>query len=120
MQQAFWDVLTEGFDTPAILSPGCISRLCAMCRGIQQVAQQAFWDVLAEGLDQRPPQWERLLTLLEEARSMLLELIPENAEEGKQLRADVLEKLNMVRLKSPPEIMKLSVPARHTCAMGLV
>ena len=75
-----------------------------MCRGIQQVAQQAFWDVLAEGLDQRPPQWERLLTLLEEARSMLLELIPENAEEGKQLRADVLDKLNMVRPQSLREI----------------
>ena len=67
-----------------------------MRRAVQQVAQQAFWDVLAEGLDERPPQWERLLTLLEEARSMLLELIPENAEEGKQLRADVLERLNMV------------------------
>ena len=72
-----------------------------MCRGVQQVAQQAFWDVLAEGLDERPPQWERLLVLLEEARSMLLELIPENAEEGKQLRADVLDKLNMVRPRLP-------------------
>ena len=66
-------------------------------RGIQKIAEQAFWDVLAEGLDQKPPQWERLLTLLEEARSMLLELIPENAQEGKQLRANVLEKLDMVR-----------------------
>ena len=66
-------------------------------RGIQKIAEQAFWDVLAEGLDQKPPQWERLLTLLEEARSMLLELIPENAQEGKELRANVLEKLDMVR-----------------------
>ena len=51
-------------------------------RGIQKIAEQAFWDVLAEGLDQKPPQWTRLLTLLEEARTMLLELIPENAQEG--------------------------------------
>jgi len=69
-------------------------------RGIQKIAEQAFWDVLAEGLDQKPPQWERLLTLLEEARSMLLELIPENAQEGKELRANVLEKLDMVRLST--------------------
>ena len=66
-------------------------------RGIQQIAQQAFWDVLAEGLEARPPQWERLLALLEEARASLLELIPENADEGKQLRASALEKLDMVR-----------------------
>ena len=77
-------------------SRGCLD----IRRGVQKVAQQAFWDVLAEGLDQRPPQWERLLALLEEARSMLLELIPENAEEGKQLRANVLEKLNMVKPQS--------------------
>lgn len=74
---------------------------CAFCRGIQQIAQQAFWDVLGEGMEQKPPQWERLLALLEEARSTLLELIPENAEEGKQLRANVVEKLNMVRLTLP-------------------
>lgn len=66
------------------------------CRGVRQIAQQAFWDVLAEGLDERPPQWERLLALLEEARGALLELIPESAQEGKQLRASVLEKLDLV------------------------
>ena len=53
----------------------------------------------AEGLEARHPQWERLLALLEEAQGMLLELIPENAGEGKQLRASVLEKLDMVRSK---------------------
>ena len=37
-----------------------------------------------------------LLALLEEARASLLELIPENADEGKQLRASVLDKLDMV------------------------
>ena len=69
------------------------------CRGIQQIAEQAFWDVLAEGLEAHAPQWERLLALLEEARGALLELIPENAGEGRQLRASVLEKLDMVRIQ---------------------
>ena len=54
--------------------------------------------MLAEGLEARTPQWERLLALLEEARGALLELIPENAGEGRQLRAGVLEKLDMVRV----------------------
>ena len=54
--------------------------------------------MLAEGLEARAPQWERLLALLEEARGALLELIPENAGEGRQLRASVLEKLDMVRI----------------------
>ena len=80
------------------------------------MAQQAFWDVLAEGLDQRPPQWQRLLTLLEEAQSMLLELIPENAGEGKQLRADVFEKLNMV---SPHSLQQKSTPRQSACEAHL-
>lgn len=93
-----WGMLLE----PALhgMSPRlAVSRLHVPCRGVQQIAEQAFWDVLAEGLEAQHPQWERLLALLEEAGGMLLELIPENAGEGRQLRASVLEKLDMVRTK---------------------
>ena len=92
----------------------------AIRRGVQQIAQQAFWDVLAEGLAQRPPQWERLLALLDEARSMLLELIPENAEEGKQLRASVLEKLNMVRPQSAQKNTMSVVCSTQVAQVGLI
>ncbi len=78
-------------------------------RGIQQIAQQAFWDVLADGLEAQTPQWERLLALLEEARASLLELIPENADEGKQLRASILEKLDMVSGYSMERLLLLEV-----------
>ena len=82
-----------------VSAPFAVTSPAVPCRGIQQIAEQALWDVLAEGLEARHPQWERLLALLEEAQGMLLELIPENAGEGKQLRASVLEKLDMVRSK---------------------
>lgn len=43
---------------------------------------------------------------------MLLELIPENAGEGKQLRADVLERLNMV---SPKSLQEHCTPQQAAC-----
>ncbi len=65
-------------------------------REIQKVAERAFWDALAEGLQADPPQWERLAVLLEEARDVLTEMIPEGSGEAGRLRASLAEKLDTV------------------------
>ena len=75
----------------------------ALCREVQKVAEQAFWDALSEGLQADPPQWERLAVLLEEARDVLTEMIPEGSSgEAARLRVSLAEKLDMVQL--PPAI----------------
>lgn len=66
------------------------------CRHVQRVAERAFWDALEEGLRASPPQWERLVVLLGEAREALADIIPEASQEGRHLRTSLAEKLDPV------------------------
>lgn len=73
------------------------------CRDVQRVAERAFWDALEEGLRMQPPQWERLVVLLGEARDSLADIIPEASEEGRCLRSGLAQKLDMV--SNPPPLL---------------
>lgn len=72
-------------------------RLLLSFRGVAAVAERAFWDALGDGLRAEPPQWERLVVLLGDARDSLAALIPPGAPEGARLLASLSEKLDTVR-----------------------
>ncbi|BDA47598.1 probable T-complex protein 11-like protein 2 at N-terminal half [Coccomyxa sp. Obi] len=69
--------------------------MVTMSRDVQRVAERAFWDALEEGLRVSPPQWERLVVLLGEAREALADIIPEASQEGRHLRSSLAEKLDL-------------------------
>ncbi len=73
-----------------------LTGACGTCRDVQRVAERAFWDALEEGLRASPPQWERLVVLLGEAREALADIIPEASQEGRNLRSSLAEKLDLV------------------------
>jgi hypothetical protein len=61
------------------------------------VAERAFWDALGDGLRAQPPQWERLVALLGDARDSLAQLIPPGSPEAARLLAGLADKLDTVR-----------------------
>lgn len=52
-----------------------------------------MWDALGEGLSQEPPQVERLLAVIVDAKDILIGMVPEgtSSREGKALRAKLEE-----------------------------
>ena len=69
-----------------------------VCRELRGVAEQAFWDVLREGLEAQPQQWNRLVALVVDARDQLAALIPRRSPAGQGLLADMMDKLDEVKL----------------------
>lgn len=88
-------------------------------RDVQRVAERAFWDALEHGLRAAPPQWERLVVLLGEAREALADIIPEASQEGRRLRNSLAEKLDLVSSDSsasPPPSLGKTLQCR--CSMS--
>ena len=98
-ERAFWDALGSG---------GCricqvqglgsdVQGLARARRGVAATAERAFWDALGDGLRAAPPQWERLVVLLGDAREALAALIPPSPPEGAHLLRQLADKLDTVR-----------------------